>query len=63
MPFIFRNEFKLVKKCHRDEKEIRDEDRIKPMYTELDPELNREMEDRQAKDPSYIDARDYHYGN
>ena len=62
MPFVFRKDFKLTIKCHKDEKEIKDEDRQKPMYTELDPELNREFEDNLEKDPNYIDARDYHYG-
>ena len=46
MPFVFRKELVLTIKCHKDEKVIKAEDRQKPMYTELDPELNKEMEDK-----------------
>ena len=63
MPFIFRKEFSFKIKCSKDDKKINDSDRIKPMYTELDPELNRQYEEKLSEDSNHIDPRDYHYNN
>jgi hypothetical protein len=61
MPFIFRTEFSLVIKCDKKDKVIKDEHRLPVVYTELDPELNRKFEENLAKDPNFIDKRDYLY--